>query len=265
MLQPISLTEQLMYSTVRIQSPSGFGTGFVFTFKIKDRSVPVIITNKHVLDNNPQTVVKVHLHILDQNQNIETAIIDYQAIWDFSSSHDLCFTLLEPINYIVRDHLHKNLYFTSLQEESIPTEELLASLSAVEDILMVGYPMGIMDNSYSLPLFRKGITSSHPALKFDNQNIGIGDIACFPGSSGSPIMIVNEGIYTNKFGHTIIGQSRFIFLGVNFAGHTTINSNNQNNQYINTAIYIQSSQILHLRSRVEQLLRQHIDIEVSQA
>jgi hypothetical protein len=43
------------------------------------------------------------------------------------------------------------------------------------------------------------------------------DAACFPGSSGSPIMIYEWGSYAPKTGGLVAG-SRFILLGVLFAG-----------------------------------------------
>lgn len=43
-------------------------------------------------------------------------------------------------------------------------------------------------------------------------------MACFPGSSGSPIYVFNEGGYRDKKGNMYLGQSRLIFLGILFAG-----------------------------------------------
>jgi V8-like Glu-specific endopeptidase len=43
------------------------------------------------------------------------------------------------------------------------------------------------------------------------------DMACFPGSSGSPVLVYNNGAYADKNGATSIG-SRLIFIGVLFSG-----------------------------------------------
>lgn len=43
------------------------------------------------------------------------------------------------------------------------------------------------------------------------------DAACFPGSSGSPVFIINEGGYKDKHGNINLGTSRVIFLGTQFA------------------------------------------------
>jgi hypothetical protein len=43
------------------------------------------------------------------------------------------------------------------------------------------------------------------------------DVACFPGSSGSPVFIYNTGSYVKKNGDIDLGR-RLLFLGVLFAG-----------------------------------------------
>ena len=83
---------------------------------------------------------------------------------------------------------------------------------------MVGYPIGMWDKKNNFPIFRKGYTSSHPAIDFNEDGIGLVEMACFPGSSGSPIYILNEGGYKDKRGNLNWGKSRILFLGILFAG-----------------------------------------------
>ena len=66
-------------------------------------------------------------------------------------------------------------------------------------------------NNY--PIFRYGKTATHPAVDYNGQKIGMIDLPCLPGSSGSPVAIVNEGIYYEKTGTTRVAN-RFIFLGI---------------------------------------------------
>lgn len=55
-------------------------------------------------------------------------------------------------------------------------------------------------------------------MDFNEDGIGLVDMACFPGSSGSPIYILNEESYGDKHGNTYFGTSRLMLLGVLFAG-----------------------------------------------
>jgi hypothetical protein len=82
---------------------------------------------------------------------------------------------------------------------------------------MIGYPNGIWDQANNLPIVRKGITATNPMHNYNGLPIFVIDCACFPGSSGSPVLIANFGSYSNANGGVVLG-SRLIFLGVLYAG-----------------------------------------------
>jgi len=106
----------------------------------------------------------------------------------------------------------------ALDESLVKQDAELAELDAVEDILLVGYPIGLWDSTHNLPLIRRGITASHPAVDFEGKGVGVIDVACFPGSSGSPVMIVQESMVRDKRGNLAIDGKRIVFLGVLYAG-----------------------------------------------
>ncbi|HVA89443.1 MAG TPA: serine protease, partial [Chloroflexota bacterium] len=89
-------------------------------------------------------------------------------------------------------------------------------LAAMEDVVMVGYPIGLWDNLNNFPLLRRGISASHPAVDFCGKPEGVIDIGAFPGSSGSPVLILNEGTFATPNGYSI--GSRMILLGVLWGG-----------------------------------------------
>ena len=84
---------------------------------------------------------------------------------------------------------------------------------------MIGYPNGLWDATNNFPLIRRGITASHPAVDFMANKVPttVVDIACFPGSSGSPVLLHNSGMIPDKQGNMTVG-TRTVFLGVLFAG-----------------------------------------------
>lgn len=50
---PVNISEQLMFNTVRLETKDGSsGTGFFFDFIFDDISVPILVTNKHVVNYN---------------------------------------------------------------------------------------------------------------------------------------------------------------------------------------------------------------------
>src|SRR5439155_8993915 len=65
----------------------------------------------------------------------------------------------------------------------------LTAFDAVEDIVMVGYPSGLWDSTNNYPLVRRGITASHPGIDFEGKPQIAIDMACFEGSSGSPVLL----------------------------------------------------------------------------
>ena len=219
MIQPKLISEQLLFSTVRLTTGQGSGTGFFFHFKHDDKFIPVIITNKHVVNNKTEEEVDFSLHIKDAgnptNENID---IHLKAKWVFHPNLDICCTFTNPLLTQIKEQRQKDVFYIPLNEELIWADAKLEELQTVEDVLMVGYPIGLFDRINNLPLFRKGITASHPALDFNGESIGVVDCSCFPGSSGSPILLCNDNGYTDKKGNTYLGAKRIILLGVLFSG-----------------------------------------------
>lgn len=115
----------------------------------------------------------------------------------------------------------KVIYHKALSDSLIPTQAQLDDLNAVENILMIGYPNGLWDETNNLPLFRRGITATHPAVDHNGKSVTMVDAACFPGSSGSPVILYDGGAYALKDGGTAIG-SRMMLLGVLYKGPQVI-------------------------------------------
>ena len=93
----------------------------------------------------------------------------------------------------------------------------MTDLSALEEIVMIGYPIGLWDSINNMPIFRRGITATHPNLDYMGQEVFLIDAACFPGSSGSPVLLYNRGSYPNRQGGIVI-DSRINLLGILYAG-----------------------------------------------
>jgi hypothetical protein len=82
---------------------------------------------------------------------------------------------------------------------------------------MIGYPNGLWDSVHNMPIFRRGITATHPRLDWNGKPEFLIDAACFPGSSGSPVFLLNEGGYFSR-GGLRLGSGRLKLLGVLYAG-----------------------------------------------
>lgn len=231
MFAPIGMAEQLMYSTVRItfedrDGACGSGTGFFYQQPFSDqKNLPLIVTNKHVVANTAKGQFKVHLgEIVDAKMrpNGQSAIFEFdnfESEWFMHPNDgvDLCAMPFGPLQAHARDN-KKEIFRVQLGPQLIPSQKELEDLDAVEEVIMVGYPNGLWDEANNFPLFRRGITASHPAIDFENQKIFVIDAACFPGSSGSPVVLINKGVVITKSGETKLGQHRAHLLGVLSSG-----------------------------------------------
>lgn len=231
MLNLQSLANQLLYSTARIEAILGdgsqsVGTAFHFAFKIDEqRFLPVLVTNKHVVSGAVKA--RFHLHELSQDQqgnvigpaatSFAVSMNDFERQWLMHPDPDvdLCAMPFEPLRQQAAV-AGKDVFATPFPDNLIPTDDTLAALSAMEEVVMVGYPIGLWDSANNFPILRHGYTATHPATDYQGKPRGLVDMACFPGSSGSPILIVNEGTYPSSGG--IVMGIRTLFLGVLFAG-----------------------------------------------
>ncbi len=209
MFVPTTPSEQILFTTVRIEAKtasgiSRVGTGFFFDFTMQNSQgrLPLIITNNHIVENTVEGQFQFHEgdgtgeEQKPSGKFFSVALDDFGKRWvrHPNPNIDLCAMPYNPLLEEARSQ-EKTVFRKSLENKLVQTNSELEDLGAVEDILMVGYPIGLWDTANNLPIIRKGITASHPSVDYCGQSMGVVDVACFPGSSGSPIMIVNESSY----------------------------------------------------------------------
>lgn len=222
------ISEFLAHNTVRLEvkkmdNSISTGTGFFFNFSTDpDRFFPVIITNKHVIEAG----VEGKFIVTKVNENgdplygetLSVGISNFEQAWALHPDNDvdLCAMKIAPF---IRDLESRgqvvSMKFLSIND--LPTSEQLGELRAIEDIIMTGYPDDIWDQINNQPIFRKGITATHPNIDFEGKKEFVADIACFPGSSGSPVVIYNDEGYSTNSGKHFIGKKRFFLLGIAYA------------------------------------------------
>ncbi|TFG35592.1 MAG: serine protease, partial [Nitrospirales bacterium] len=229
MIIPQLPSERLLFSTVRIKvaladGNEGIGTGFFFRYSAgDDKSVPVIITNRHVAANARAASFQLHKAIMVNNISQPSGEFFTVSVSNFSTQcimHpqvDICAMPINPLLIEAKERAKSEIYYVALDESILPTGQKLEELGEIEEIVMAGYPIGLWDQANNMPIVRRGITAVHPALDFCGRAEGVIDAACYPGCSGSPILVLNEGNYQNKTG-MIIGGARIILLGVLYGG-----------------------------------------------
>jgi len=226
----MTITEQLAYSTVRIEcemnnGQNSCGSGYFFRFKENQENnqhIPVVITNKHVINNSKNGKLIFTLSKDGKptdKEHFEFSIGNFEGYWRKHPDPDvdLCAMPIAPFLQVAESQ-GKKLFYISLDFSLIPDQEKLDTLSGMEEIVMVGYPNGIWDKVNNKPIYRKGVTATHPCIDYNGKQEFMIDAACFPGSSGSPVFILNENGYSDKNGNTYLGAKRIFLMGTLFAG-----------------------------------------------
>ncbi|EAB7595989.1 trypsin-like peptidase domain-containing protein [Salmonella enterica subsp. enterica serovar Newport] len=226
----MSVSQDIYKSTLRVESdtPEGtsVGTAFWFCFVMEGggKIVPLLVTNKHVV--NGATEVRLHLNITDSaNPEIKFYNLTIPEgakafIMHPDDNVDICILPIAGLlNEMEKSGIRPELFFFSDRQMRGNNY-----ITPVEDVYMTGYPNGLWDSVNNRPVTRKGITASSPMENWKGKPEFLIDMACFGGSSGSPVYIMNQGSYATNDG--IAMGERLIFLGLLYAGPVTNVSGN---------------------------------------
>ncbi|MCQ2913990.1 MAG: serine protease [Alphaproteobacteria bacterium] len=226
MIEQMSLSEKITYSTVLLKCTDknhkvSLGTGFIVHFNSKDNSkyIAAVITNKHVVKNSVMTQFELCTCDADGNIcNTKTAPFTYDGcpwIEHPSLSVDLCcLPITDALDNVIKQGIHT--FYIPLDMSLIPSQEEIENMTAIENIVMVGYPIGFSDVYNHKPIIRKGITATHIKNNYNGKKEFLIDIASFHGCSGSPVFVLNEGLYTDKSGAYLGNNIKFV--GVLYGG-----------------------------------------------
>ena len=226
----LNTIEQLVRTTARIETtcPNGIGSGTGFFLNLgfgTEKPFTVLVTNKHVI-NGAQKIDLFMSRIKPREawepapeSNVKLSLNTFMDSWILHPSPSVDLAALPFIP--VMNHAYREgtpVYFRSLPSTLIPSSSELEELNAIEDIVMIGYPNGIWDDINNFPIVRRGITATPVSVPFRGRSEFVVDCACFPGSSGSPILLFNAGPYMNKVGDMVTSGGRVRLLGVLWGG-----------------------------------------------
>lgn len=219
----MSVSQLISKSTVRIECDVvgggvSVGTGFWFGFSTTgDSGLPLLVTNKHVIANS--TTIRIRF-------NVSSAANPQLKFYDATINNPSDF-IQHPDQNIDLCALPIGRFLSELSSQGIEVDNFFFTdrsflnqhyVTPVEEVFMTGYPNGLWDTVNNRPITRKGITASSLLEDWQGRPEFMIDMACFGGSSGSPVYIMNEGGYATSDGLAI--GNRFIFLGVLYAGPT---------------------------------------------
>lgn len=221
----LHLAEALSYLTMHIRSRHGqypvTGTGFFFTFRIKDgrgMSIPALVTNRHVVLGYSQTTLlfTVAKDGLPTDKTVEFQLGQGNNTWYVhpDSDVDLCaLPILPIINHFKRKGIE--LFISPLNYTFIADDDFLKNVMQLDEVAMIGYPDGIWDKVNNQPIFRKGVFATKPGLKYNGKREFVIDMPVYGGSSGSPVLIASDGPWVDRsHGHSLLTHAPTKLMGV---------------------------------------------------
>jgi hypothetical protein len=225
--------EALFYCATKINRYNqtgqiGSGTGFYYQVDLKDDGfIPLLVTNRHVISNCSHIVVNIHMtddpnnhESLGSVKNCRIPINENLVINHPDPDVDLCaiFILDEIVSQFQGEGFP---YSVCIRKNDIPTEMEWRNFDAIEDVIMIGCPNGLYDSANEIPIARRGITATPLSKDYNGKKEFMVDLACFPGSSGSPVIFRRDSSIRGSFSR----QSQYL-IGILYSG-PTINRSGQ--------------------------------------
>lgn len=181
------------------QTIAWIGTGFFVIRKTEKpgKARPFLITNKHVFQGKDSIVIRMKEEGTDNLKEIDVPIVNSngkKTIYVLHPQYDIDIAIL-PLNgaFILENHLEFPAF--DIDSHAMTSSELRSN--GVEEgslIYMLGYPMGLVNQSSSLPVCRLGCIARIGEAQIQEQHNILVDIQNFPGNSGSPIITRPEFI-----------------------------------------------------------------------
>lgn len=227
------INTQIIFTTVPIwvedeKGNVSTGTGFFYQKKVdENQTIPFIVTNAHVVANAHKGLIALMKRdgekpSMNDKVTVELSGSDLNKYVDIEN--DLAIFPIGPaLNQLSTKGV--DIFFRSLDPSLIPDEKIISELSAIEEVTFVGYPSGLYDRKNNTPIVRKGITATPIWNDFDGHKRFLIDAGVYPGSSGSPVLIMNNGSFSHQGGITI--GSRILFIGII---SSTIQRNEESNK-----------------------------------
>ncbi len=223
-----TVAEQLFFTTVYLSGSNAdgatwTGTGFVYAVPTNKGEAHFLVSNKHVLEPAARLTARMVRGGPDGAPLWgEVSSAEWLTDGDACLGHpdpaiDVAVVPFSPILNVLHGR-GETAFYRSFSPDHVPTRDGWQELDALERVLFVGYPSGLYDTANMTPIAREGMTATPVGLDYQGKPAFVIDGAVYPGSSGSPVVLFDRGMYQRRDGGTVVGN-RFLLLGVLAAVH----------------------------------------------
>jgi hypothetical protein len=203
-----------VHATVRIENEWGKGgTGFLIIRKMNDKQGKVfLITNKHVLHLDPQmrrdaASLKMFVNVRENDGSVRGTAFPFllseegHRLWREHPNPDVDVLAVDVTSLI---NSHPNLENKGADYSFFALAEVLKKeeITEGEEVLVIGYPLGLYHSRTHSPLVRQGIIATKIGERInirirqpsgESHRVEIPgfliDASIVPGSSGSPVVL----------------------------------------------------------------------------
>ena len=170
------------------------GTGFFVTRAIDENNVrPFLVTNRHVFLGKSTIVIRMKEKDTENLKEFDVSIVksdgsNEKPIYVLHTQDDIDIAVLPlDASFIIENHLEFPAF--DIDSNAMTSSELRDNgLDEGSLIFMLGYTMGLINQSSSLPICRLGCIARISKEQIQEQHNILVDIQNFPGNSGSPII-----------------------------------------------------------------------------
>lgn len=177
-----------------------------------------MITNRHViLSKHFANVARIRLHSdehdLRENQYHDLNLYDERGRKRWVEPNPIS---ADIVGIPLEDDFHrKGYYFKNFNAINLLPNNI--RLHVGEDVIVMGYPLGIFDDTHNLPISRNGIIASAYPIPFKRNQFFLVDSYLEEGTSGSPVITKFKESWRMIDGSKPPVGFSFFLLGVNSA------------------------------------------------
>ena len=214
------------------------GTGFFVLQKTnqKERYFPYLVTNKHVIENLDEVVIRmkqkdktelanifinlknlkvdIHQH---PNKEIDIVVISLDGKFIEDNGFNFSGFLLDDVD----DCKAQSMNSSDLRNNGVCEGSL---------VYMLGFPLGLVNNESLTPICRLGCIARMDEIQIKSTYNMLIDIQNFPGNSGSPVVYRPEVVGLN--GSKVLNRSVLIGIIHSYLPYKVGLIDSQNNQVV---------------------------------
>lgn len=209
-MQAFTIQEEWLFGVVYManETTSVGGTGFIVNREVeKGKGQLFLVSNKHVLKpksvdpaaSNKAAFAVMHITKKDKGgelliEPIRVMLRDEKGrdLWTGHPVEDVDVAVLRITDYIAEAGEIKALYKIGyIKESDFATDQYVKDthLNIGDQVVVLGYPINIVEGRSSIPVARGGVIGTPPDRKFRGKDFFLIDCATIRGSSGSPVFV----------------------------------------------------------------------------